>query len=227
VNSERAADRRVAESLIDVSRETWDRLDVVVAAVDRWQATTNLVAPATLPHIWSRHVVDSAQLVGLAPADAAIWVDLGSGAGFPGLVVAALSPERVKVHLVESNLKKAAFLREAARAMGIDVAVHALRIERALAEAAGAADVVSARALAPLPALLGLAEPLLKTGAIGLFPKGRGASVELTQAAECWRFKASLHPSLTDPDARIIRVEEFDGAVRTSRDQKAGPEPTS
>ncbi|MDR4306895.1 16S rRNA (guanine(527)-N(7))-methyltransferase RsmG [Chelatococcus sambhunathii] len=205
----RAADRAAAERLIDVSRETWARLDALVAALDRWQAKTNLVAPNTLDEIWTRHVADSAQLVAPAPANPKRWVDIGSGGGFPGLVIAAMLAGRTAVHLVESNGKKAAFLREAARAMGVTVVVHAERAEKALAGLS--ADVVSARALAPLTALLGLAAPLLKTGAVGLFPKGREASTELTEAEKSWRFRASLHPSLTDEHARIVRVETFDG----------------
>lgn len=205
----RTADRTAAERLVDVSRETWARLDTLVATLDRWQAKTNLVAPNTLDEIWTRHVADSAQLVALVPPEPARWVDIGSGGGFPALVVAAMLSGKTQVHLVESNGKKAAFLREAARAMGVTVAVHAERAEAALAGLS--ADVVTARALAPLAALLGLAAPLLKTGAVGLFPKGRDASSELTEAEKSWRFRASLHPSLTDENARIVRVEAFDG----------------
>lgn len=207
----RAADRREAERLIvDVSRETWRRLDALVETLDRWQARINLIAPSTLARVWTRHVVDSLQLARLAPADAKVWVDIGSGAGFPGLVIAASFGSAMDVHLVESNLKKAAFLREAARAMGLSVTVHAARAEKALAGLAGA-DVISARAVASLSDLVGHAAPLLKTGAIGLFPKGKEAAAELTRATECWRFSASLHPSLTDPEARIIRVDRFEG----------------
>jgi 16S rRNA (guanine527-N7)-methyltransferase len=207
--SGREADRQAAERLIDVSRETWARLETLVATLDRWQATTNLVAPNTLNAVWTRHVADGAQLVPLAPPAPARWVDLGSGGGFPGLVVAAMLAGRTEVHLVESNGKKAAFLREAARAMGVAATVHAARAERALG--CLSADVVSARALAPLPVLVALAEPLLKTGAVGLFPKGREAVAELTETEKSWRFNASLHPSLTDPDARIVRIDRFDG----------------
>lgn len=207
--SARDADRAAAKQLFDVSRETWARLQKLVEALDRWQPTINLVAPGTVETVWTRHVADSLQLVALAPEHPQNWVDLGSGAGFPGLVVAAAQPETA-VHLVESNGKKAAFLREAARAMGAPVVVHAARADDALKGLT--ADVVSARALAPLTELLRLAAPLLKTGAIGLFPKGREAALELTQAEKSWRFSASLHPSLTDSDARIVRLDRFDGA---------------
>lgn len=205
----RAADRAAAERLIDVPRETWARLERLVETLDHWQATTNLVAPSTLDAVWSRHVADSAQLAPLAPDPASVWVDIGSGAGFPGLVVAALRPD-MRVHLVESNAKKVAFLRAAARAMELDVVVHGGRAEAVLG-ALTSADVVSARALASLTQLLGLAAQLLKTGAVGLFPKGREAVAELTEAGKSWRFEASLSPSLTDREARIIRVESFAG----------------
>ncbi|GBD49271.1 16S rRNA (guanine(527)-N(7))-methyltransferase RsmG [Methylopila sp. Yamaguchi] len=203
----RAADRAKAQTLVDVSRETWARLGQLVSMLDRWQGTMNLVAPTTLAEAWTRHVADSAQLVALAPKDARLWVDLGSGAGFPGLVAAALLAGKAHVHLVESNLKKAAFLRETARAMGVSVTVHAVRAEAVLGSVVSRADVVSARALAPLSDLLTLAAPLLKSGAIGLFPKGEKAELELTQASESWKVKASFHPSRTDPAARIVRVE--------------------
>ena len=205
--AQRAADRAAAERLMDVSRETWERLDALVAALDRWQAKTNLVAPTTLAQVWTRHVADSAQLVELAPRDAKIWVDIGAGGGFPGLVVAALLAGRTEVHLVESNLKKAAFLREAARAMGLTVTVHGVRAEAALGSAIPRADVVSARALASLSELLRLTAPLLKTGAVGLFPKGEKAADELTEAQESWNINASFHSSRTDPAASVIRVE--------------------
>lgn len=202
----RRADRAAAESLIDVSRETWARFDALVALLDKWQPTTNLVAPTTLATVWTRHVADGAQLVALAPDGVKTWVDLGSGAGFPGLVVAAMLPAGAQVHLVESNQKKASFLREAARAMAVSVVVHVARADAVVGKTVPSADVVSARALASLADLLAMAAPLLKTGAVGLFPKGEKAALELTEARECWNINASFHPSLTDPDARIVRV---------------------
>ena len=182
-----------------------------MAALDRWQAKTNLVSPSTLPVIWTRHVADSLQLLRLAPSGPRTWLDMGSGGGFPGLVVAATLGPESQVHLVESNLKKAAFLREVARTLSARTVVHAQRAEDVLGQTVTTADVVSARALAPLVQLLGLAAPLLKTGALGLFPKGKEAEAELTQAQESWRFKASLHPSLTDPAACIVRIDGFEG----------------
>ncbi|GLK68858.1 hypothetical protein GCM10008179_24960 [Hansschlegelia plantiphila] len=207
---DRTADRAAARKVINVSRETLARLDQLVFMLDRWQATMNLVAPASLPFVWTRHVADSFQLLALAPTKPDVWVDLGSGAGFPGLVVAAALPG-TSVHLVESNVKKAAFLREASRAMGVGAVIHAARADAVVGKAIETADIVSARALSSLSELLGHASPLLKTGAVGLFPKGREVEAELTAARECWRFNASLHPSLTDAEARIVRIDGFDG----------------
>ncbi|MFJ5488036.1 16S rRNA (guanine(527)-N(7))-methyltransferase RsmG [Hansschlegelia beijingensis] len=208
---DRTEDLAAAKRLVDVPRETWGRLESLVAALDRWQAKTNLVSPATLPVIWTRHVADSLQLLRLAPSAPRTWLDMGSGGGFPGLVVAATLGSESEVHLVESNLKKAAFLREVARTLSAGTVIHAQRAEDVLGRTVASADVVSARALAPLVQLLGLAAPLLKTGALGLFPKGKEAEAELTQAQESWRFKASLHPSLTDPAACIVRIDGFEG----------------
>lgn len=208
--SPRDADRQAAERSVNVSRETWARLERFVALLDKWQAVTNLVAPSTLDAVWTRHVADSAQLPRLALENAAIWIDIGSGGGFPGLVVAAMRPN-MQVHLVESVAKKAAFLREAARAMGLDVMVHAARAETILGVEVPSADVISARALAPLSDLVALSAPLLKTGAVGLFPKGRDAAAELTVTEKSWRFTGSLHRSLTDEDASIVRIDRFEG----------------
>jgi 16S rRNA (guanine527-N7)-methyltransferase len=216
VSTNRETDRQSVKTRFNVPRETLARLDVLVATLDRWQAKTNLVAPSTLPDVWTRHIADSLQLIPLAgftPGSSILWVDLGSGGGFPALPVAVALGKSCAMHLVESNAKKAAFLREAARAMGVSVTVHAMRGEDVVGSTLEKADVVSARALASLNDLIGLAAPLLKTGAIGLFPKGREASTELTEAEKCWKFQASLHPSLTDADARIVRVERFDGGL--------------
>src|SRR5215510_4908691 len=145
-----SADRAAALRLTPVSRETLARLDVFAETLLTWNARTNQIAPSTVPHLWTRHISDSLQLLDLAPA-ARVWVDLGSGAGFPGLVIAcalADSPN-AKVHLVESNAKKAAFLREAARLTRAPAVVHAERIERFVEVFEGRADVVTARALAP------------------------------------------------------------------------------
>lgn len=201
------ADRRMILERLAVSRETAARLDAYVEALRRWQAVKNLVAPSTLPGVWSRHVFDSAQLLPLTEGAEAL-VDMGSGAGFPGMVLAILAAERggLPTHLVESNSRKAAFLSEVARRTGAAVTVHPARIEAVLPRLALERAVVTARALAPLDTLLGLAAPLLTKGGRGLFPKGRDAARELTDSRQSWRIDAELIPSLTDPDASIVHV---------------------
>jgi 16S rRNA (guanine527-N7)-methyltransferase len=191
-----------------VPRETIHRLTRYTELLAHWQKSTNLVAPSTLPLLWSRHFADSAQLRTLAQ-NARLWLDLGSGAGFPGLVVAILEAGRpdFRMHLVESNRKKCAFLAEVARETEAPVEVHAMRIEE-LAKSAPRLmpDVVSARALAPLPRLLELASPFFGPATRGLFLKGREAQSEIEAAGKDWNFTARLHPSLTSRDSHIIEV---------------------
>jgi 16S rRNA (guanine527-N7)-methyltransferase len=201
-----AKDRTKALTLVSVSHETESRLDLFVNLFLRWQKAVQLVAPSTLPALWTRHIADSLQLVALAP-DATRWADLGSGGGFPGLIVAAAIAGRpgAMVHLIESDTRKAAFLREAARTTQAPVTVHNERIESA-AELIGPVDVVTARALAPMDRQLSLAQPLLSTGARGIFLKGQDVDSELTQAAKSWSIDYSIQPSLTDPRGRIVLV---------------------
>lgn len=187
------------------------RLETYAALIAKWQKAINLVAPKTLPELWSRHFLDSAQLLQHAPPDTLRWLDLGSGGGFPGLVIAALAD--TALHLVESDQRKSAFLREAARAMGVTVTVHVKRIE-ALEPAAlhaamgGPPQVISARALAPLTDLIGLALPLAGPETVYLFPKGRTAEDELTEARRYWTIPvADKLPSRTDPEASILRLK--------------------
>jgi 16S rRNA (guanine527-N7)-methyltransferase len=212
-----ADDRARALALTPVSRETTERLDRFVELLLQWQRTTNLIAPSTIPHLWTRHIADSLQLIGLAP-EARLWVDVGTGGGFPGLVLAcALAGcSGASVHLVESNTKKAAFLREAQRLTGAPASVHAERIEDFAARFEGRPDVVTARAVAPLKSLLGQCFPLLgKSGATGLFLKGQHAELELGEAANAWLINAKLVPSRTDPSGRIIVVRDLErGGVR-------------
>ena len=205
-----AQDRAEALRLVPVSRETAARLDQLVALLLEWQRKTNLVAESTLPHVWTRHVADSAQLMRLAP-DAKTWIDLGSGAGFPGLVIACALAEQpgAVVHLVESNGKKCAFLREAVRQIGLPAVVHCQRIEQFTSDFNGPVDVVTARALAPLGRLLTLVAPLLKTQGVGLFPKGQDVGAELTEAAKCWNIDAVVKPSVTSPTSGILVVRKL------------------
>jgi 16S rRNA (guanine527-N7)-methyltransferase len=191
----------------DVSRETWERLDRFVALVLQAQQTMNLMSASTVAQIWTRHVGDSLQLVALAP-EARRWVDLGSGAGFPGLVIACALADMpdAAVHLVDSTKKKATFLAEAAATLKLPVTVHADRIEDFAAANRISFDVVTARAVAPLPRLIGYAIPLLKRGTVGLFPKGQDIGAELTEASKYWTIEADLIPSKTDPRGRIVVV---------------------
>ncbi len=204
-----SADRARALGMNHVSRETAARLDRFVDVLLHWQRRANLVSSSTLRHLWTRHVADSLQLVPLVP-DARVFVDLGSGGGFPGMVIACAiagnpgSP--AVVHLVESNGKKAAFLRQAAREAEVPAIIHHDRIEEFVRSFTGKADVVTARALAPLAKLLGLAEPLLQRGAEGLFLKGQDLDVELTEAAKYWSIDATFKPSVTDPGGRIVLI---------------------
>ena len=197
-------------SAVDVSRETREKLELLERELRRWQAIKNLVGPATLDRIWDRHIVDSLQLLDLAP-EARTWLDLGSGAGFPGLVLAIAGAERgLRVHLVESNSRKCAFLRHVVRLAGAPATIHEARLEAVIPGFIGRAEVVSARALAALPLLLEWTEPLLKAGAIGLFPKGRDAEIELTEARKRWTFAADILPSRTDSEARILRITSIE-----------------
>jgi 16S rRNA (guanine527-N7)-methyltransferase len=213
-----AADRARALALVPVSRETAGRLDRFVASLLHWQQRINLIAPSTERTVWTRHIADSLQLVGLAP-NARVWADLGSGAGFPGLVIACALADvaDARIHLVETNLKKIAFLREAVRATDAPAIVHAARIEDFAADPPEAVDAVVARALAPLPKLLSLASPLLKSGALGLFPKGQDAASELTEASKSWKIQAGLMQSRTDPKSHIVVVRELEPKPSTAR----------
>lgn len=204
-----ASDKHAALALTPVSRETEQRLDRYVALLAEWQAKTNLIAPSTLPYLWTRHIADSLQLLDLAP-DARIWIDLGSGGGFPGIVLACALAERPgsSIHLVERNAKKAAFLREALRVTGGAGTVHLRDIVDYVDSVDGAVDCVTARAVAPLHMLLGFAEPLIGKGARALFPKGQDVESELTEATKYWKIKPQLHPSRTG-DGWIVELESI------------------
>ncbi len=195
----------------NVSRETIERLEIYEALLRQWQEGTNLVAPKTLDQVWHRHFADSAQLLNLAP-DSAKWLDLGSGAGFPGLVIAicAANREDSHVHIVESNARKCAFCQEVVRETGSSVEIHCTRIESlGRTNRFESVEIVTARALSPLNDLLALAEPFLRDSSTGLFLKGRNAEKEQQEAEKYWTFKAELHPSITDSQASIVRVTQL------------------
>ena len=205
------SDKAEALKLTPISRETETRLDFYLDLLRQWQAKTNLVAPSTLPHLWTRHVADSLQLVTLAPT-ARTWVDLGSGGGFPGVVLACALAERpgARVHLVERNSKKAAFLREALRIISAPGIVYATGIEDIVDSIEGPIDCVTARALAPLHQLIGFAEPLVRKGAKALFLKGQDVEAELTEATKYWNIKPNLHASLTGGQGWIVELDHIE-----------------
>jgi 16S rRNA (guanine527-N7)-methyltransferase len=200
-------DREEALALVPALAAIEPELECYEELLRRWQAKINLVAPATLDSIWVRHFADSAQVAAVAP-DARVWADLGAGAGFPGLITALLLKKEpgAEVHLIESDQRKAAFLRAVSRETGAPATVHAERIEQALAPLAAKLDAVSARALAPLAKLIDLARAPLEKGAKAVFLKGEEWRDELTAAERVGRFSVETIESRTHPRARLIVV---------------------
>lgn len=206
-----AKDRATALKTVHVSRETLARLDLYVDLLLNWQKITNLVAPSTLPEIWTRHIADSLQLLDLAP-DAKIWLDLGSGGGFPGVVLACALAEipGAHVHLVERNAKKAAFLREALRIAGGPGTVHLADIGDSVDKFVGRVDCVTARALAPLKVLLDFVAPLVSETCFTLLMKGQDIEAELTEASKYWKLiDSERFPSRTNAAASILKVSRL------------------
>jgi 16S rRNA (guanine527-N7)-methyltransferase len=189
-----------------VSRETLARLKAYVGLLTDWNARHNLVSKASLDEVWQRHIWDSAQLAPLIPPEAKTLADLGSGAGFPGLVLAVLLQERLAVTLFEATRKKAEFLRTVADRLGLTVAVRAERIEEA---ARGVFDVLTARACAPLLELLEYAQHFAGPRTVCLFLKGQNVGVELTEARKSWRMKVREHPSVTHPFGVVLEIREL------------------
>jgi 16S rRNA (guanine527-N7)-methyltransferase len=197
--------------LYAVSRETLSRLEAYAALLTRWSARINLVGRDTLPDLWRRHILDSAQLRPLISDATRNLIDLGSGAGFPGLVLAILAVPSVE--LVEADSRRCAFLREAARITEANVTIRPCRIE---AVPPHPVDVVTARACAPLDRLLDLAQPFLAPDSVCLFPKGQRADEELTLARKRWTMRVSVEPSLSDRRGVILRLQQV---VREPRRQ--------
>lgn len=194
---------------VDVSRETLDRVEQFAALLTKWTRRINLVAPATLPELWDRHIRDSAQLFAHAPRSAHLWVDLGSGGGLPGIVCAILACEHMpdcRFVLIESDTRKSAFLTTAARTLDLPVTVLSRRAEEAPPQAA---DIISARALAPLDQLLPLVARHLAGSGVALLPKGKNHAQELAAAEQEWQFDHRSHPSLTDPLARLLVIRNI------------------
>jgi 16S rRNA (guanine527-N7)-methyltransferase len=199
-------DRAAFLAANDVSRETLDRLDRVIETLDDWRTRSNLIGPREWPVIWTRHVADCFQLLDLLPEDAKV-VDLGSGAGFPGLIIAAARPAG-HVTMIESVGKKCAFLRAAIEAAGLNATVKQERVESVEPMRA---DFVTARAFAPLPKLLDYAAPWLKRGASGLFLKGERWKEELTDASQTWNFAHEAIPSRVGGSGTILIIRELRG----------------
>lgn len=193
----------------NVSRETIARLEIYLALLQKWNPKINLVSKSTIENAWQRHFADSAQIWGLAPDHIQNWVDIGSGAGFPGLVIAAIAVEKnpdLHMTLIESDRRKSIFMQTVAREMGVDVTILTDRIEKIPAQSA---DVLSARALASLSQLLEFTEKHRKPQGVSLFPKGVNVDKELTDAVTSWHISAETFPSITDTDAVILRIGEF------------------
>jgi 16S rRNA (guanine527-N7)-methyltransferase len=198
---------------VSVSRETMSHLDRLATMTKAWTRKINLVAPSTVDVVWDRHIRDSAQLLALTPVNWRHWVDLGSGGGFPGLVIAILARADREITLIESDLRKCTFLRTVIRELGLAAKVVNDRIENArIAQA----DIVSARALAPLGQLLNYTSGILDDSGTALFPKGQAHTTEILTARETWCFECDALPSITNPDARILRI---------SRIRKRGSQP--
>ncbi len=206
-----ASDKAAALALTPVSRETEARLDRYVSLLVEWQAKTNLIAPSTIPQLWTRHIADSLQLLDLA-SSARSWLDFGSGGGFPGVVLACAMAEHegASVQLVERNAKKAAFLREALRVTGGAGSVILADIGDYVDSLEAPVDCVTARAVAPLHMLLGYAEPLVRRGAKALFLKGQDVESELTEATKYWNIEPVLHPSRTGGHGWIVELNAIE-----------------
>jgi 16S rRNA (guanine527-N7)-methyltransferase len=199
---------------LDVSRETWDRLLAFEGLVRQWNPAINLISRGSLAELRERHVHDSAQLFRFCPTLAHSWVDVGSGGGFPGIVVAILAKELrpdLRVTMVESDLRKATFLRQAVRSLRLSAEVLSQRIETIPSLQA---DVLSARALAPLGDLLAIAERHLKPGGLAIFPKGERHGDEIAEARRSWDVDIEVHQSQSQPDAAILMIKRFERAQR-------------
>ncbi len=199
-------------SKFNVSREAVERIEIYENELKRWQKAVNLVSPSTLDQIWHRHFADSAQLLEHLPAESRHLADVGAGGGFPGLVLAVLCQSRrdFRVTLVESDMRKAAFLRETARRMEIPVEILSTRIESdASVKQLNDVDTITARAFAPFDRLFGLVSPVFGSNTVGLFLKGREVDREIEDAQANWLFDVELHESLTDQGGRIAIVRNL------------------
>ena len=196
----------------NVSRETMERLNCYEALLQKWNPTINLVSRSTLDDIWHRHFADSAQLYQYIDDNCRNWLDFGAGAGFPGLVIAVIGLEKnpnLSITLVESDKRKAAFLLTVSRDLGLNANVITKRIEALPPQKA---DIISARAVAPLTQLIGWAAPHAHKSTVLLFPKGNSYESELTAARKHWHIEAEVIQSVTDSSSVILRIEDFERA---------------
>lgn len=206
----------------DVSRETLAHLKAYVGLLEDWNSRHNLVSPGSLADVWNRHIWDSAQLVRFIPEGAQTLADLGSGAGFPGLILAELLRDRVHVSLFEATAKKCHFLEAVRDRLGLDVTIRNQRMEGAEFEPF---DVVTARACAPLDRLLGYAQHFADSHTVCLFLKGQNVGSELTEARKHWKMSLQQHPSLTGPSGVVLEIRELVHAHRqaSARDGRRQP----
>lgn len=199
---------RDVRPVFNASPAQMEKLETYAALLRKWQKAVNLVSPGSLDAVWQRHFADSAQLLRFVPPGSTC-LDFGSGAGFPGMILAILAgpTDGLRFHLVESNARKCAFLREVARQTGTAVEIHNARIEEITGRGTVTqADVIMARGVAPLATLFELSRPLFRCGTIGLFPKGRRANGEVAEARKAWTFDVRAHPSVTEPGGKVLEV---------------------
>ncbi len=202
----RAEVLKAIASHIDVSRETEEKLESYVSELSKWTERINLISRGTRDDVWGRHILDSAQVYVAAGTEWTTWIDIGSGGGLPGIVVAILSADDPDKHvtLIESDQRKAVFLAHIVRYLNLSASVHPVRIEQF---GKGSADIVSARALAPLSRLLSYSAELGRSGHRSLFLKGKSAEQELTEASKCWTFSAEKLPSWTSDEAVLLDIQ--------------------
>ena len=193
--------------LQNVSRETMVRLKIYQELLEMWQKKVNLISSATQEVVWERHFEDSLQLLSYLPQKEASLIDLGSGAGFPGLVLALARPETLKVTLIESDFKKALFLENVSRETKCEVTILRTRIESLREKIKG--DIITSRGLAPLPQLLRYAHPFVKKDSICLFLKGKNVHKEIQDSQKMWEFKLEIFPSITDSEGKILKITDL------------------
>ena len=212
------SDRSAALRLVSVSRETEERLATFVDLLAKWRHVTNLVGTASFAEVWTRHIADSAQILNFAP-QAKRWIDMGSGAGFPGMVLAIQLAEEpgATVHLIESDQRKCAFLREVARATGAVAQIHNARVESITPESLMPVDAVTARAFAPLPILLDFAKLWFMHGAVGVFPRGKTTAAQLLERPPSTDLKFETVASRIDTRAGILIVRQRESAQQYGR----------